>query len=326
MTDATARVHAGLGGAVLSLTARAQQPVRPVIGYFGNFIPSNTSNSLAAFLKGLSETGYNEGQNVSIEYYWMEGHADRLPALARDLVSRRVSVIVATDNPITMAPKAATTTIPIVFRVGIDPVAAGIVASFNRPGANVTGIYNFNQDLGPKRLELLREFLPTGASVAVLFNPNSAPLAAEAKQVQSAAQILGLRPIMLNASNRSELDAAFASIAEQDVRGLLVVNSPIYFVERAHLAALAARTGLPTIFNDRLFAEAGGLMSYGTDIPAQFRQVGVYTGRVLRGEKPVDLPVQQSTKFEFILNLKTAKALGLTIPNTLLATADQVIE
>jgi putative tryptophan/tyrosine transport system substrate-binding protein len=244
--------------------------------------------------------------------------------LAKDLVDRRVSIIVAATVPLATAVKNVTQTIPIVVRAGTDPVAAGLVASLNRPGGNVTGISTFSQDLGPKRLELLREFLPKGASVAMLFSRTNVVAVAEAKEVEAAAHLLGLRVVTLITSGMSEVEAGFTS--QRGVNGISMVNDPVFFRERHRLAALVAGTGLPAIFNDRLFAEAGGLMSYGTDIANGFCLAGVYTGRILKGEKPANLPVQQATKLEMVINLKTAKALGLTIPETLLATADEVIQ
>jgi putative ABC transport system substrate-binding protein len=242
--------------------------------------------------------------------------------MAKELVDRRVSVIVAATVPLAIAVTKPTQTIPIVVRAGTDPVAAGLVASLNRPGANVTGISTFSQDLGPKRLGLLREFLPTGATVAMLVSRTNVVAAAEAKEVEAAARILGLRLVILNTSGMSEVEAAFASIAQGDVKGVLIINDPAFFRQADRLIQLVARTGLPAIFA-RL---AGGVMSYGTDIPNGFRLTGIYTGRILNGEKPADLPVQQATKLELVINLKTAKALGLTIPETLLATADEVIQ
>jgi putative ABC transport system substrate-binding protein len=320
----------GLGSAAAwPVVARAQQAAMPVIGYLGNFAgPSAPDRGQAAFLKGLRETGYVDGQNLSIEYRWTGGPNDPLTALpfAKDLVDRRVSLIVAATVPLAVAVKNLTQTIPIVVRAGTDPVAAGLVASLSPPGANVTGISTFSQDLGPKRLELLREFLPKGANVAVLVSRTNVVAVAEAKEIEAAARILGLRLVILTTSNMSEVEAGFTSIAQRDIRGIFIINDPEFFRERDRLAALVARTGLPAIFNDRLFAEAGGLMSYGNDIASGFHLTGIYTGRILKGEKPADLPVQQVTKIEMVINLKTAKALGLTIPETLLATADEVIQ
>jgi putative tryptophan/tyrosine transport system substrate-binding protein len=319
-------VLVGSAAAAWPFVARAQQRAIPVIGYLGAF--GSSDRLVPAFRKGLRETGYVEGQNVSIEYRSTEGRNDPMAALpfAKDLVDRRVSVIVAATVPLAKAAKSVTQTIPIVFRAGTDPVAAGLVANLNRPGANVTGISTFGQDLGPKRMELLREFLSPGAGVAVLVNQNNIVAAAEAKEVQAAAHLLGLHLTTLNVSSLTEIDTAFEGIARQNVKGLLIINDLAFFVQRDHLAALAARTALPAVFADRIFAEAGGLMSYGTDVPDGFRLTGVYTGRILNGENPVNLPVQQSTKVELVINMKTAKALGLTIPRILLARADEVIE
>jgi putative ABC transport system substrate-binding protein len=318
---------AGLGGAVTwPLAAPAQQPAMPVIGYIG----LSPGDSQGAFLKGLREMGYVDGQNVSITYRWTDGRNDPLPVLplAKDLVERRVSVIFAATVPIGTAAKAATQTIPIVVRAGTDPVAAGLVASLNRPGTNITGISTFSQDLGPKRLELLREFMPPDATVAVLINRTNPIAMAESKEVEAAAPLLRLRlrAATMNADSLSELDSAFESIAQTDVSGLLVINAPSFFVWRDRLAALAARRPMPAIFGDRIFTQAGGLMSYGTDVLEGFRQAGVYTGRILKGEKPADLPIQRSTKVELVINLKTARALGITVPTALLVRADEVIE
>ncbi len=320
----------GLGAAgAWPLAARAQQRPLPVIGLLGVFDDSLLrSRNLTAFRKGLGETGYAEGQNISIEYRGTRGANDPLTALpfAKDLVERRVSVIVATTVPLAIAAKNATQTIPIVVRAGTDPVAAGLVASLNRPGANVTAISTFSQDLGPKRLGLLREFLPSGASIAVLVSRTNVVAGVEAEEVEAAARILGVRLVTLSTSGMNDVEDAFARIAQRNVSGILIINDPTFFRQANRLAALIARTGLPAIFADRSFAEAGGLMSYGTDIPNGFHLAGIYTGRVLKGEKPADLPVQLATKLELVINLKTAKALGLTIPETLLATADEVIQ
>ena len=315
-----------LGGTAVAwpLVARAQQPSVPVIGYLGN--DSKNATYPAAFRKGLTETGYVEGQNVSIEYRWVESQNARLPALLSDLVGRPVAVIAATISPSAFAAKAATQTIPIVFRIGSDPVANGLVASLNRPGGNVTGITTLGTELAQKRLALLRELLPAGAAVVLLANPTSPSVAIETKEIQTAAHLLGVRLLIQNASSPSDIESAFASIARQDTSGLLTTADNLFFRQRDQLVALAARQAVPAIYSDRVFSEAGGLMSYGSDIPDGFRWAGVYTGRILRGEKPADLPVQQSTKIELVINLKTAKALGLSIPQTLLATADEVIE
>jgi putative ABC transport system substrate-binding protein len=303
----------------------------PVIGYIGIFPDAVLSDGTqGAFLKGLREMGYIDGQNVSIAYRWTDGRNDPLNVLplAKELVERRMSVIFAATVPIGIAAKAATQTIPIVVRAGTDPVAAGLVASLNRPGANITAISTFSQDLGPKRLELLREFLPPDAAVGVLLNRTNPIAIAESKEVEAAAPLLRLqlRVMTMNADSLSELNSAFESIAQTDVSGLLIINAPSFFVWRDHLAALAARRPMPAIFGDRVFTKAGGLMSYGTDGPEGFRQGGIYTGRILKGEKPADLPVQRSSKVELVLNAKTAKALGITFPLTLLGRADEVLE
>jgi len=316
-----------LGGLAVAwpLAARAQQPAMPVIGYLGN--DSNNATYPAAFRKGLSEIGYVEGQNVAIEYRWIESQIARLPALLSDLVGRPVAVIAATVSlAAVLAAKAATQTIPIVFRIGSDPVANGLVASLNRPGGNVTGIATLGSELAQKRLALLRELLPAGAAVVLLANPTSASAAIETKEIQTAAHLLGVRLLILYASSPSDIEAAFVSIARQDTSGLLTTADSLFFRQRDQLVALAARQAVPAIYSDRVFSEAGGLMSYGTDIPDEFRWAGVYTGRILKGEKPADLPVQQSTKIELVINLKTAKALGLTVPQSILARSDEVIE
>ena len=311
------------GAAAWPLAARAQQPAVPVIGYLGG---NNNPTREVAFRKGLSETGYVEGQNVAIEYRWAEGQNARVPAFVSDFVGRRVGVIAAVaSTAAALAAKAATRTIPIVFRIGGDPVADGLVASLNRPGGNVTGVTTLGNDLAQKRLELLRELSPAGA-VILLANPTNANAAIETKAIETAAHLLGVRLLILYATSPSDIEAAFASIARQDIAGLLTTADPFFFLQRGQLVALAARQAVPAIYSDRIFCEAGGVMSYGTDISDGFRQVGVYTGRILKGEKPADLPVQQSTKVELVINFKTAKALGLTIPETLLATADEVIQ
>jgi len=323
---------AGLGStAAWPMAARAQQrqPAKPVIGYIGNF--DDIPGSLPPFFRqGLSETGYIEGQNAEIEYRWVEGRNDRLPALVRDLVDRRVSVIVTLlSTAAALAAKAATQTIPIVFRIGGDPVAAGLVASLNRPGGNITGITTLGPELGPKRLELLSQLLPVGAAVALLVNPTNANAVIETKQIQTAADFLGVRLLILHASNPSDIEAAFASIARQDIGGFLTTADPFFGQQRGQFVAFVARQAIPAIYQLRRVAEAGGLMSYGVasgSFDDAYRLAGVYTGRILKGESPADLPVQRSTRTELVINLKTAEALGLTIPETLLATADEVIQ
>jgi putative tryptophan/tyrosine transport system substrate-binding protein len=319
-----------LGGAAAAwpLTAHAQQLAVPVIGFIeGDFGPRSKPLILAAFRKGLGETGYVEGQNVAIESRSAEGQNDRLPALAAELVRRRVAVIVTLGSTAAaLAANAATQTIPIVFRIGGDPVARGLVASLNRPGGNVTGTTTLGVELGPKRLELLRELLPAAAAVALLVNPTNANAAAETREIQAAADRLGVRLLILNTSSPSDIETAFARITQQGIDGVLTTAEPLFFQQSERLIALAARHAVPAIYSSRRFFEAGGLISYGNVGLDEFRQAGVYTGRILKGEKPADLPVQQSTKVELMINLKTAKALGLTVPPSLLARADEVIE
>jgi putative ABC transport system substrate-binding protein len=315
----------GLGAAAWPLAARPHPLGLPVIGFIGSY-PEARPRFIAAFRRGLSEAGYIEGQNATIDYRWIEGHNDRLSSVASDLVRRRVAIIVSVgDTAQALAAKAATQTIPIVFRIGSDPVANGIVSSLNRPGGNITGITSLGQPLGAKRLQLVRELSP-GAALALLVNPITAGAAVETKAIQEAAQSLGLRLVILQASGPDNIASAFASLAPQDIGGLLTTADPLFFAERELLTALVARRAIPAVYSDRVFCEAGGLMSYGTDIPDAYRLTGVYTARILKGEKPGDLPVQQSTRIEFVINLKAVKALGLSIPETLLATADEVIQ
>jgi putative tryptophan/tyrosine transport system substrate-binding protein len=319
---------AGLCGAVAwPLVARAQQWAMPVIGYLGTQSADNDyKNFTVPFLQGLKETGYVEGQNVAIVYGWADNQVDRLPALAADLVRRRVAVIVANTTPAALAAKAATATISIVFVTGGDPVALGLVASLNRPGANVTGSAPLASDLTPKRLQLLRDLIPSAALFGVLADPAFPPAQSTIADLQAAARTLGLQLVIVNAGTDRDLETAFASFSQQRVGAVLVGDSTFYPRRTEQLAALAARHALPAIYPFREFAPAGGLMSYGTSLGYHYHQSGIYTGRILKGEKPVDLPVEQATRIELTLNLKTAKALGLTIPETLLATADQVIE
>jgi putative tryptophan/tyrosine transport system substrate-binding protein len=320
---------AGLGGAAACpFVARAQQPALPVIGHLGAGSPRQYSDSMRAFLKGLSETGYVEGRNVAIDYRWAEEHNDRLPALAADLVGRRVAVIRAIGIPAIAAAKAATATIPIVFSGGFDPVAVGFVASLARPGGNLAGVTSLAIELAPKRLELLHELVPTATSIALLVDPAN-PVSAETqwRGFQKAARILGLEPHLLNASNERDFETVFATAAQLRAGGLVIANTSLFVLRAGQLGALTLRHAMPTIFTSREFAAAGGLMSYGDNSLAVLsRLVGSYIGRILNGENPADLPVQQSTNIELIINLKTAKALGLTIPETLLATADEVIQ
>ncbi|MFL6804507.1 MAG: ABC transporter substrate-binding protein [Xanthobacteraceae bacterium] len=316
------------GAAAWPLATRAQQPAMPVIGFLSNATPDLYADRLRIFRQGLKEAGYVEGQNVSIEYRWAEGQNDRLPALAAQLVQRQVAMIAAAGGtPSALAAKAATATIPIVFGVAVDPVEVGLVASLNRPGGNLTGVTNLNAAVGPKRIELLHELLPRVIVVGVLVDPTS-PTLAEAflRDLQPAAHALGLQLLVLRASTERDLHAVFAALAERRA-GALIIAPGAFFVGRGEqLGALTARHAVPTIFQYRPFAAAGGLMSYGSDETDYYRLVGIYAGRILKGEKPSDLPVQQATKVELILNLKTAKALGLEVPPPLLARADEVIE
>jgi putative ABC transport system substrate-binding protein len=296
----------------------------PVIGFLNSASPDPYAYLVRAFRQGLSETGYGEGSNVVIEYRWAEGQYDRLPALADDLVRRQVSVIAATSTPAALTAKAATTTVPIVFSTGSDPVKLGLVGSLSLPGGNVTGVTQLNVEVGPKRLELARELLPAATVVALLVNPTN-PIA-ETLDLRAAARTLGLQLHVLRASTEGEIDDAFAILVRLRA-GALVIGSDVFFNTRSEqLAALAVRHAVPAIFHLREFVAAGGLMSYGGSLRDSYRGAGGYTGRILKGDKPADLPVQQSTKVELIINLKTANALGLTIPLPLLARADEVIE
>ncbi len=308
------------------LTAQAQQAAMPVIGYLGTGSAEPNAGLLRAFRQGLRETGYIESQNLAIEYRWAEQN-DRLPALATDLVGRKLAVIVADGTPAVQALQAATSTIPIIFLTGGDPVALGLVASLNRPGGNLTGTTILWLEMGQKWLQLLHDSVPTANTFALLVNPTSRVLAeAQSQNLEEAARTLGLQLHVLSASTDSELNTAFATLTQLRVGGLVISSDAFFYTRIAHLAALAARHAVPAIFGFRGFPAAGGLMSYGSDINDAFRQIGIYTGRVLKGEKPADLPVVQSTKVQLVINLKTAKALGLIVPATLLATADEVIE
>jgi len=313
--------------AAASLATRAQQPM-PVIGYLSVGSPEtdNIPGRLVAFRRGLSETGYVEGQNVAIEYRWAEGEYDRLPALAADLVHRPVSLIVAQNAPAAFAAKAATSTIPIVFDSGIDPVQSGLVASLSRPGGNITGVALLTVELMGKRLELLHELLPRAAVVTLLVNPGNPVTESESKSLQEAAGSLGLRTHELRAGSPSEIEAAFETLAGLRADALVVSVDTLFTSQREQIVALAARHAVPAIYGWRLFPAAGGLISYGPDIADSYRQLGVYTAKILKGAKSADLPVQQVVKLDLVINLRTAKALGLTIPPLILARADEVIE
>jgi putative tryptophan/tyrosine transport system substrate-binding protein len=320
-----------LGGAAATwpLSARAQQATMPVIGYLGGASPELYADRLRVFHQGLNETGYVEQRNVAIEFRWAGNHFDRLPALASDLVRRQVAVIaVPGSTPGARAAKAVTMTIPIVFAIGSDPVELGLVASMNRPGGNLTGVSNLTVELMPKRLELLHEVVPTRPIVALLVNQTSPNVAdSESRHLQEASRKLGLQLQVLDASTKSEIDTAFATLASRGAAGALVVGGDAFlFSQREQIVALAAHHSMPAIYDRREYAAAGGLMSYGASLLDVHRQVGVYTGRILKGEKPADLPVLQPTRFELVINVTTAKALGLHVPPTLLARADEVIE
>ena len=317
-----------LGGAAAWPLAARAQAVMPVVGYLAAGTPETWANVVAAFRKGLGETGFAEGQNVAIEFRWARNELDRLPELAADLVRRR-PVVIATPSSAaaTLAVKEATTTIPIVFSAGADPVQTALVASLNRPGGNVTGVNNMSGELGAKQLGLLHELLPAATRFAVLVNPNNRFLAEPSIQdAQATASTLGLQTDILYASTNRDIDSAFASLMQKRADGLMVGPDPLFNSRLVQLATLAVYHRVPAIYFDRAFAEAGGMLSYGANVTDQHRQLGIYTGRILKGEKPADMPVLRATKFEFVINLQTAKMLGLTVPPTLLARADEVIE
>jgi putative tryptophan/tyrosine transport system substrate-binding protein len=307
-------------------TLGAQQKAMPVIGYIASGSPGPAAPNVAAFHQGLSETGYVEGQNVTIEYRWAEGHYDRLPALAADLVARKVDLIAADGIPAALAAKSATSTIPIVFAVGADPVAGGLVASLARPGGNLTGVSVMSSELVPKRLELLSELVPKARVIALLVNPNNPDAEHVVRDGQDAARAKGVQLPVLKDSTESEIDAAFATLVQLQAGGLVVQAEPLFNSQREQLVALASRHAVPAISAWREFADAGGLISYGASRTGGWRQIGTYVGKILKGAKPADLPVQQPTTFELVINLRTAKALSLTLPQSILQLADEVIE
>jgi ABC-type uncharacterized transport system substrate-binding protein len=319
-----------LGGATAAwpLAARAQQSAMPVIGFLHSASAASFADLVAAFRKGLSEAGYVEGQNVAIEYRWADGHNERLPALAAELVGLRVDVIVTpVSTAATLAAKAATAVIPIVFVIGADPVKIGLVASLNRPGGNATGISDIGVELGAKRLGLLHELLPNAARFGVLVNPDNPGITEPfLSELQTAASGIGRQIEVVTASTNSAIDIAFATLVKGRADAFLISPEALFVTRRVQLLTLAARHALPALYHRREFTDAGGLMSYGSSLADQFRQTGIYAGRILKGEKPADLPVMQPTKFEFVINLQTAKTLGIDIPPMLLARADEVIE
>jgi putative ABC transport system substrate-binding protein len=312
--------------AAWSLGAHAQQSKMPVVGFLNAGSAGPYAKQTSAFRQGLSETGYIEGRNVLIEYRWAEGHNDKLPGLAADLVQRQVDVISATTLPAAPAAKAATATIPIVFLIGGDPVELGLVNSMNRPGGNMTGVAVLNVDLIAKRLELLHELVPKVDTMAVLLNPNSAYTEPEKRHVQEAAHSASVKVLLLAASNESEISAAFPNLVREKAGALIVSADPFFTSQRDRVVALAAQYAIPTSYQWRDFTEIGGLISYGANRIDIYRQTGIYAGRLLKGEKPGDLPVQQPTKFELVINLKTAKTLGVKVPQSMLVAADEAIE
>ena len=318
-----------LGGATLAwpLAARAQRPAMPVIGFLNFASPQGYARPLAAFLKGLGEAGFVDGQNVKIEYLWADGRIDRLPAMAADLVHTRVAVIAATSTPAALAAKAATTTIPIVFETAADPVQLGLVASLSRPGGNITGVTQTNQEVAPKRLELLHELLPAASVMALLVNPADPALAeTTAREVHSAARSLGLELHVLNASSERDFDGVFAKLIQLRAAGLVIGDDAFFTSRNEQLATLAFQHTMPSVYKGREFAAAEGLMSYGSDPTGSYGLAGNYTGRILKGDKTADLPVQEATKVELYINLKTAKSFGITVPIPVLGRADGVIE
>ena len=318
-----------LGGAAATwpLAARAQQPTMPVIGFLSGTSSKGYAPYLAAFREGLREGGFVEGQNVTIEYRWADDHYERLPELAADLVTRRVALIAAAGgSPAALAAKSATTTIPIVFQIGVDPVKAGLVSSLNQPGGNITGFANLALEVGPKRLELLHRLVPNATNIAVLVNPARSNVEAETRDMQSAANKLGLQLNVLYASTERDFDKVFATSVQLRAGGVVISGDPFFNTRSEELAAMAIHYMVPAIYQFHEFAAAGGLVSYGSSIKNTHREAGIYTARILKGEKPADLPVQEPSKVELIINLKTAKALGLEIPPSILTSADEVIE
>jgi ABC-type uncharacterized transport system substrate-binding protein len=315
----------GSAAAAWPIAARAQQHAMPVVGFLRSTSSIDSTRLVTAFRQGLKEADFVDGQNVAIEYRWAENQRDRLPALVTDLIRRRAAVIVG-NTASALAAKAATTTVPIVFASGSDPVHDGLVASLNRPGGNVTGVVFFGSVLGAKRLELLRQLVPTETTIAMLVYPNSPDTEAERRDVQAAAQAMGQRIIILDVSSVRDIEAAFATFVQRRAGALLVGGGPFFNSHRERVVALVARHGLPASYANREAALAGGLMSYASSQPDAYREVGIYTGRILKGEKAADLPVMRSSKFEFVINAKTAKELGLDVPDRLLALADEVIE
>jgi len=314
------------GAAVYPLLAGAQQKAMPVIGFLASTSPEPLAHFVAAFRQGLSETGYVEGQNVALEYRWAEDHYDRLPELAAELVGLKVDVIATNGMPSALTLKKATSTIPIVFETGIDPVEAGLVASLARPGGNLTGVCMLTAALMPKRIELLTELAPQANIIGLLVNPTHSIAEQMIDDVEKAVRTKGLQLPILKASTESEIDTAFATLVQLHAGALAVVPDPLFLARREQLVALAARHAVPVIYSGRETVEAGGLISYAASFTAAFHLLGIYAGRVLKGEKPADLPVQQPTTFELVVNLKTANALGLTVPPSILARADEVIE
>jgi len=314
------------GAAAWPLAARAQQPTMPVIGYFGSRSPESDVPMLAAFRQGLAEIGFIEGQNVAIEFRWGRGDYGGMPQMAEDLVRRQVAVIVTSGREIpARAAKAATTTIPILFVVGNDPVQSGLIASFNRPGGNLTGVVNLLRVIGAKQLGFLRELAPKVTTIAVLTNPNEVTGASQVADLQEAARALGVKLLVVNASSDSDIDAAFAGPIQQ-AGALLIATAPFFLTRAEKIVALAARNGVPAMYHRREFPQAGGLVSYGTSTSETYRVLGTYAGRLLKGEKPADLPVQEPTKFELVINLKAAKAIGVEVPVSMQLLADEVIE